>query len=1525
MLLAAHAPRLEANCVEHATATHPPELPLTQVLPNEATPTMGTSLESQTTSEVCVSVTPIQQASLDVVAGTSLASVSFTDQPVEVVVAGPPEAAASAGTLTAACARASEGQKVHDIDDTELVPVVGSAPRQMPPVDIQGTVGVSLACSVEAPEPLWIASTPTSSVEFPQGLASHGRSRTSCRGESSLITASSTQQCSSTAVVATRDAGNGSGVMALQGTRQMATSLADLPSAVGCRRKSTTASRVSALSTSAVSSSAAVESTEPMGDDWRQSVAEVGTFSSACLASSGVHDADAPEELRSSSRSVGGVKPAPQVLASPSIAGGHRRSECSTRGSSGRRSKCSSPDSRVSASYPMAPAEAHGRIRLSDLPASCQLSMPTAPGEDGSQFVEERKRDCGSIVTSHSHVSELPMPIIHQEGPLVAPFESLCHGHASEVERGAVPQQDDDVMPAEVAPFSIHLHSPIKSLQLSNAAELLEATVSVRSLVSSSPPPSKSCLSSVLAAVPVDPLSDSIGLGGKGASPLRDNDSVRGCLKVGQHAVADAPAVLSREVVVNAYSAEDAFRKAPTEWEDIVSSVAEVDRPLQTDNHVSLCGCAFASQDCLVEEGEREGEEVVEDTEHDEAEEAGDVYPRRKGPMSVMRVVMQGEAYTNTMEDVAEDKAGSYKPNAGHRLMWEKGEEFVLPPTDHPTPSLGAPCFGSQCPPRRSLPDVGGSAAATRQEEEESTTSESGESSPPLSEESFELRRGAHISGDFDLLRASRQQSEAHHRVSVIDEAVPRLKGRDVEVGPSRATMSGGWPHLGDECVGPSHCGEGGSVSGGSSAYRASPAPDLRSSTPTEGSLGGSSELDTDDDGSSDSSTVIHVRLATIEVRGADDASQRSPDMCVHASNDADRTVVPFDDEPTEAGDTPQSCSLIVCALKESLAAAVFVPPRMGSHEAPNAGRALGLAVVRRVWRSLTVGKRCALASCCCAGLLLPLCALIVVLSSIHVLGEYDQVVVKSSSGWWVRNGPWTGVLDPLKTKAYRKATMLEESQYAVVENARTGRRRVEVGPSSFFMGAYEDVLHARRKEVILSSEYAWVRNVMTGAVHTVGGPAIHVPGPYDDVADVRPKPVIEPGLYALVLDNFTGVLRTEGGPQVLLPGPYDHIVNISHKFVLERHEYLRLLDRHTGRERVVTGPRDVVPSPGEEAPLGVQHGVPIGAGVAALVHKKDSGEQRLITEGGIFVPEAYEEVLEERLLIHVEPHEVVVVRSADGHLIVHSGVPNGRSFFLPPYCHILEMHWTSHPALDKTTARTVTRIDLRVQQMVFEVIARTYDKVQLRLLGIVFWRIRDVARMLVATADPEDDVWHRARGSLLKAVARVTLATFMASVSNFSRVKGEDPGGFLEVRGLEVGSMEVTRFGVVDAAAAASLQDVIRGTINRTNRLQAQDGDNEVRAARLAGETIREQRRAELVRARSVNARLLAENDGKAQGLELARHASTFMHGLNASLPSIDARSDLYTLYRTLEGRGADVANLAITNGNFHLSPWTL
>jgi regulator of protease activity HflC (stomatin/prohibitin superfamily) len=525
----------------------------------------------------------------------------------------------------------------------------------------------------------------------------------------------------------------------------------------------------------------------------------------------------------------------------------------------------------------------------------------------------------------------------------------------------------------------------------------------------------------------------------------------------------------------------------------------------------------------------------------------------------------------------------------------------------------------------------------------------------------------------------------------------------------------------------------------------------------------------------------------------------------------------------------------------------------------------------------------------CIAGLLcLPIIIVVItVLASIRDLEPNEQLLIKSPSGYQVKNGPWMGVLFSFHEVQERKATLLEPEQYAIVKNYMSGVLKDVNGPQLFFLGPYDQILRISRKVTLHEHEYAVLKN------------------------------------------EITGVPRHESGPQLLHPGIYDKVVEVKPKIVLQKDQYIQLVDEVTGDERVVRGPQTFVPKPLELAPKNTQRALFLDKDLAALVLDRSTGRQHLVTQGGAYAPGPYEEVVEQRPLIHLLPHEAITVRDAEGQLEVHKGTDGaegvGMSFFLPPYCQIEDLWWSDHSKLANAAEKVkVQKIDLRAHHIFFKYEVRTSDNVKLSLEGTIFWQITNVSRLISATPDPEGDVWHHARSSLIEAVSNATLAEFM---QGFNRIVMESfqrdaRVGFYVERGVELRSMELTRYDCTDIETAKILQEIIQETTNRINRLTAQQSENDVKASALAQDVKLERQRTELIRTRAENERLAAEMKGEAVGLEMARGAATFIGGLNHSVPSVDRRVELYRLHQELDSRNVDTKNLASGKAHLFVTP---
>lgn len=225
---------------------------------------------------------------------------------------------------------------------------------------------------------------------------------------------------------------------------------------------------------------------------------------------------------------------------------------------------------------------------------------------------------------------------------------------------------------------------------------------------------------------------------------------------------------------------------------------------------------------------------------------------------------------------------------------------------------------------------------------------------------------------------------------------------------------------------------------------------------------------------------------------------------------------------------------------------------------------------------------------------------------------------------------------------------------------------------------------------------------------------------------------------------------------------------------------------------------------------------------------------------------------------------------------------------------------------------------------MFFAYEVRTSDNVKLSLEGTIFWQVKSVPTMVATTADPEGDVWHHARSALIQAVSKATLDHFMSDFNNITSeaFRAQELDGFYDERGVELKSLELTRFDCVDPTTSAILQQIIQETTNRINQLQAQESLNEVAAAKMRADIKLENQRKELIQAQSENAQLEAEMLGQSDGTKLVQRAATFISGLSNAVPQVESRIELYRLHEQLTAKNADTANLAGGTAKLFVTP---
>lgn len=236
-----------------------------------------------------------------------------------------------------------------------------------------------------------------------------------------------------------------------------------------------------------------------------------------------------------------------------------------------------------------------------------------------------------------------------------------------------------------------------------------------------------------------------------------------------------------------------------------------------------------------------------------------------------------------------------------------------------------------------------------------------------------------------------------------------------------------------------------------------------------------------------------------------------------------------------------------------------------------------------------------------------------------------------------------------------------------------------------------------------------------------------------------------------------------------------------------------------------------------------------------------------------------------------------------------------------------------------------VEKIDMRIQRTFYSYGVRTNDNVQLMLMGTIFWRVQNVTRMILGTSDPSGDVWHHCRSSFMQAVSNTSFDAFMSSFNSLARdayVRDVADGFYLE-RGVELLSMEVTRFEAVDDETKATLRRINEETTNQITLLKKQEGENAVRAAAMranilleseqtAAELNLEIQKTNLIKIKGENELIHKKQAAEGDAQPFAQHAKSFVGALSETGVSISNGLQLYTTLKEAEHRNTDTKNLA-------------
>eukprot|EP00028_Trichosphaerium_sp_Am-I-7-wt_P010137 CAMPEP_0168537786 /NCGR_PEP_ID=MMETSP0405-20121227/20620_1 /TAXON_ID=498012 /ORGANISM="Trichosphaerium sp, Strain Am-I-7 wt" /LENGTH=595 /DNA_ID=CAMNT_0008566585 /DNA_START=52 /DNA_END=1839 /DNA_ORIENTATION=- len=525
------------------------------------------------------------------------------------------------------------------------------------------------------------------------------------------------------------------------------------------------------------------------------------------------------------------------------------------------------------------------------------------------------------------------------------------------------------------------------------------------------------------------------------------------------------------------------------------------------------------------------------------------------------------------------------------------------------------------------------------------------------------------------------------------------------------------------------------------------------------------------------------------------------------------------------------------------------------------------------------------------------------------------------------------------------------------------GPKRVIQGPKTFCVGC---CISKQHQQGITLSETEYVKTVdsLTGAIQVVRGPRLYFLDTKERMVDHGKKNAIQlgPTAYLIVSHEKTGQVRQIIGPTLFVPGPYDRVEETLEAIPLKHFEYIRIMNKQTGKVRVEKGQNLIYLDPMEKildagSNQGVKSAINIDEHTAVLVRNTHTGQLRLETTQQLYIPAAHEEVEEVRKKILLEDHETIIIKDKDGCFhFKHGGKPMPqkqprkkvspqtaksqkekliqfqefqdsdelthqmledeyeRAFFLPPYCELVKLQWSSTSGgITKSRKNQVWKIDRRPRYLNYQFMCRTCDNVELILELTFFWQVTDVKTMIEFTQDPKGDICQHARSIVIERVSRVTLEKFMQEFNQLiKQYVLETDDSFYRDRGCIVHSVEVLSYHCKDQETERTLQAIIKETTDRLNRLQQVQSENEVKLYTMKGDIEQEKLHGELLKIRHSHHVAEATMEGEAE----ADQIKNYLDGLEGI--DMETKLQMWNTLRKLDS----LSTLSKGNSNMYFTP---
>jgi len=237
---------------------------------------------------------------------------------------------------------------------------------------------------------------------------------------------------------------------------------------------------------------------------------------------------------------------------------------------------------------------------------------------------------------------------------------------------------------------------------------------------------------------------------------------------------------------------------------------------------------------------------------------------------------------------------------------------------------------------------------------------------------------------------------------------------------------------------------------------------------------------------------------------------------------------------------------------------------------------------------------------------------------------------------------------------------------------------------------------------------------------------------------------------------------------------------------------------------------------------------------------------------------------------------------------------------------------------------RLITGVDLRAQRSFYNIEVRTNDNVKLELAGSIFWQIVDPRTLIAETADPDGDVFSRAKTTLISAVSNETFSTFMSSFNQIIKNAFDSEVGseFYSKRGIRLLSIELGEYNPVDNKTITSLRKIIREETKRITLLEQQKSEAEVTKLKLDFDVMLEDNRTTLIESQALNAKLEAETRGSTEGGRKATTVGAYLDRLAELFPDVAKRAKMYRQHREREREAKKIENMFSGKATVFIKP---